>query len=191
MKSTCICVAFLLCLASNGMATMPHTFQAGQAAKASEVNENFKFLNRTNFVLKANGALIGDVISVDYNSATVINSRNFVFKVYTSGAANYPVDTYFSETNCTGSVYVDKPLMNYVFSPAIITMPTYYVLSNNPTATVNVKSYKQYGGTCYNYGFTLGFNLMAPIQNDPSLTGVKNTVLLQYQFEKPITIEER
>lgn len=180
---------------SIAFAELPHTFQAGQIAKATDINENFQFVNRTNYVLKANGTIIGDIISLRSDGATIINTKGFIIDVNIFGLAYQKEKTikYFSGQNCSGTMYVDKPLINTVFyyNPSS-TFNTYYTLSTSSEITGNIQSFDSTdGSSCINYGYTLSEKKVIPFPNAESVTGIKNKAVMQYEFQTPITIEKR
>ncbi len=178
--------------ASPALSELPHTFQAGQTAKASEVNENFQYVNKHKYVLKSNGTVIGDVVSFDNETATIVNEKGFLVTVHTSGLvrAIYTGWLYYDGDNCTGQVYVNGQLMDTVIAGTFHSsgFETYYVRKSSSN-TVSVRSYLS-GQGCNAY-ITSARGLSVAHANDFNVTGVHDIVPMYYQYDTPISLEER
>lgn len=178
-------------------AELPHTFQAGQVAKANDVNENFQYLARASYVLKSNGAIVGDVISIDYNGATITNDKGFRFHVDNNGSAYFlDIKRYYQDQDCKGIPYVLRPLVNTVFSDIItlnsqVVVNTYYVLSTDEPSVVAIRSIYSPDSSCSNNASFTRDGFVKARENDISVTGVPNKAKSEYEFKPPITIEHR
>lgn len=187
---------YFMVMTSSAIAQIPHVFQAGQSAKASEVNDNFDFVNRSNYVLKSNGTVVGDVVSINYDKVGVINDKGFSFVVTKSGYIYAVMDMkrHYSEKECKGSVYVQKPLFNMAFSGLSCGSDMYCVWY---TTTAQEELQVTYNSTADNtYGCTdmaspAQASLVAPYINDTSVTGIPTTSSSTPTYAMPLTVEKR
>jgi len=97
---------------------------------------------------------------------------------------------YYDGDNCTGQAYIDGALVDTVISGAFKTsaIETYYARKYSIVG-VDVKSYL-YNQSCvphdrYERGLSRAYT------NDSSVTGIDDIVPRIYQFDMPITMEER
>ena len=189
-------ITLLLCLlainANTTRAELPHTFQAGQTAKASEVNENFAYVNKTNYVLKANGVVVGDVVSLHPDKAEIINKKGFFMAINKTGhnlsITAEPLEPLYGNGECTGTMYVVNPLVNTVYST---NYGYYYAIARNDVYLPPVISQK-HGNTCYSVIPQFVVNLSELKKNDPSITGFEESEYIQIGVhQQPITVEIR
>ncbi|WP_156180845.1 hypothetical protein [Desulfovibrio sp. TomC] len=190
-------IKVLLCLAilcffvcSYAFAELPHTFQAGQTAKASDVNENFQYLQKTKYVLKSNGIIIGDVVSFSAHSANIINEKGFLVWVHVSGqAVESQSMLMYDGDNCTGQIYVSATLTDTVFVAQLSNGFKTYYTRKSLDAPAELKSYWN-GLQCYPYGSSTHAVTKA-YPNDFNVTGVRDSYPGSDGFDTPITMEER
>jgi len=161
---------------------VPNTFQSGQPALASEVNENFSVLqnavnsNRARIpVLKdGTGQVLGTLIDTSFSQLgpyyTIINDHKFVFSIVAAGTILPSSDLLYTSLDCTGTAYT-------FYGPgSIITHfgGFYYVPSGSSPSPVTIASSRSIDdGNCYqgDYGFTVYFALQP---NDPVVTGISS-----------------
>jgi hypothetical protein len=93
---------------------LPHTFSAGTPAKASEVNENFGFVNHGNIVLiDGTGAELGTFIGSGPYDIWYMNNNGYIANigelVPNSEINNIGILGYtlaYTTSDCTGTVYI-------------------------------------------------------------------------------------
>lgn len=189
-RITALCLPFLAGVAvAAPVDLVPHTFQTGAPAKASEVNANFQSLkeavedNRDNISalgvgglkVYANTQLIGYLLDGGIAEVHTLNTRGYTLVLDWDGSFNryYSHNVYFANTNCQGATYVDY---------GGIAAPTYgevwvipgsggwalHPLTSKVQVTAN--SHLTGEGACINAVWTGELHPITP--NDQSVTGV-------------------
>jgi hypothetical protein len=168
--------------ADNGV--LPYTFSSGTPAKASEVNQNFNYVNYGNLVLiDGTGAELGTFIASESFYWRYMNKNGYSVRLVPSNPVTTTTvviageSTYYATSNCTGSAYIStgsSGLSPFRVFPGIIwsTNGSLYYLPKNAglpaSFTYNSVSFVNQGcqlssgtcGDCYN-----------AFINDPSVTG--------------------
>ena len=119
---------FVIHLHANSDNNSLHTFNSGETISSNKVNQNFVLAS--NYVVKANGQIVGDLISVNNTALIIITSKGYLTEI--DVITGQIKQGYISHTNdtCTlvdGNYYVNpqlyKQIMKYSLSNGNDNMP--------------------------------------------------------------------
>lgn len=190
-----------------GQTEVPHTFQSGQPARASEVNENFDALEAgvdansaaiaagdaalaaavAPLVFDGNDNEIGQLISIGENLWTflTINQFGYIQNIsFRDGTSSNGVLVYES-TDCSGTPYSIDTFGGHVQTiyDAVGTPSLYYVDKSAVPVTSFSTGSLIFDGECFVQGGT-GSTVWPVSINDPAITGVSTGT-----YALPIRIE--
>lgn len=165
--------------------TMLHTFTPGTVARASQVNENFNYVNYGNLVAKdGNEQEIGTVAGINYGSPiyAILGSEGYI--IHLNGVNGYISSTwlYHTTSDCTGTPYTVWGNGMVIRHPK--TGDLYFSEKTIPAQNITAQSIMSGDGTCSSH--TSSVTVFALTANDPNITGVNSS-----SFTLPITIERR
>jgi len=166
---------------------VPHTFQDGTPAEASEVNENFDALAESidegwggRLVVKSAGVVLGAIMA-DYMFITRQGYRSHIYSDGSGAAATI----YFDGNDCSGNAYSSDTgnvgelknagLSSYWVIPLTTTLETPIIRS-----TLTPPSFDSSGGpgVCAPWSNPSlpgpGGSLARAVANDPAVTGIQN-----------------
>ena len=79
LGSVIVILLFALSAQANTDNKTIHTFNAGETISSSKVNQNFVI--SSNYVVKSNGEIIGDLLSFDVSDLYIITSKGYIFSL--------------------------------------------------------------------------------------------------------------
>ena len=187
-----VAVMVFACVAVSHAEGVPNTFSTGTTALASEVNDNFTFVNYGNIVLKdANGVELGSLVFWnDFASITFMTPQGYmaayqgrsdtrVFDL-TSSTSYDPI--YYADSSCSGSGYISMTSLRGTVLRNNIS-DIWYVPKN---AAVVPAGTAVYGGAgCTSSGVT-SVPMLEILANDPAVTGISLT-----EINGPLSIGRR
>jgi len=168
-----------------GQVTLPHTFQSGQPALASEVNGNFVALrdaineNTGALMVKdGNGQILGLLMYQSYTSLKIMTDKGYSYSITPWGSMR-TVEAFYLSSDCTGDTFT------------VFTHPGQIVYVNDELDYIPKDAQPNFKTSAFYYDYLQNCsptNLYAPIYpqlpNDPAITGVSATI-----FQQPITID--
>ena len=158
------------------------TFSSGETISSSKVNQNFVFTS--NYVVKSNGEIIGDFLSISGNEIYMITSKGYITKIDSTTGKISRGNAYSINNSCDGDAYgavmetLSKLVANYKIDPYASTDFVGYIDSS--TARINTTAYTK-SAACYQQSTK---ELIQITQNNESITGVKNTYSLPISISK-------
>ena len=81
-----------------------HVFNSGETISSTKVNHNF--IITSNYVVKANGEIVGDFLGLNNNALTVMTDKNFLIQINSATGKIKGKMAYFEQNDCTGNRYV-------------------------------------------------------------------------------------
>lgn len=209
MKSMYLLVLSLLSAQVSAQAAVPHTFESGKPARASEVNENFDALEVAIVegdeavaarlgptVLDGNGTEIGLLISIGENHTVffVVNQLGYIQGIDPgSGSISSVGEVYFESSDCTGIGYVQYTFSGHVQAgPDSLGNPTIYYVDKLgvPASNIVLRSRSsEWESGCFSLdpwpvSGGEGWPFWPVLTNDPAVTGVSSR-----DYLLPIRIE--
>ena len=190
---------------------VPHQFQAGEPARAAEINENFSALeSATNklssfpppLLVEAAGKRLGTLVSAEY-FFLVYTEEGYFFQIFADKNTSIwdsPGDLFLTNdarvyyaTPCDGQGYIPTQKENATgYSPVPVTQgivfrnqagETFYVPKTAVPAMGRQLDYvRQQDGSCDFVGSVFNWTIEI-LPNDPTITGVPNTPI-----EPPVRI---
>lgn len=184
-----VAVMVFACVAVSHAEGVPNTFSTGTTALASEVNDNFTFVNYGNIVLKdANGVEIGSLIDWDWVGNILIMTPEGYTARYIGQESNNLQSTnnvqFYPANSCSGTGYISitsprGSVWRYSYDGGSI----WYIPKN---AAVVPAGTAVYGGAgCTSSGVT-SVPMLEILANDPAVTGISSI-----QLNGPVSIERR
>jgi len=177
---------------------VPHTFQDGTPAEASEVNENFDALAESidegwggQIVIKSAGEVLGFAFSGGF-----ITRQGYYSSVSTDSGAIRRGYVFFENTNCSGPGYsnIVNRGAGSVFSTGV---SRYWVVPlTSSLQTVNARSLlgdaQAYNNQCTIVNPVYVITVPNVVPNDPAVTGIQNKGAQGgEEYAWPITYEMR
>jgi len=183
-------------------ADVPHTLVDGNVVDASQLNENFSYLDGEKYTVRTNGVIIGTVDNWDlYSSLKVRIKPTFETVSFNKdGTINNPpaINVYYKSASCQGDLYercvnLGASTTNFTVSPQlgriyIINSQVYYYPKNAQVYKITIQSDHSVSndgtsGTCSDSTQT-NIHCIKLLPNDPAVTGIQ-----AYPFPTPITID--
>ncbi len=160
-----------------------HTFSSGETISSNKVNQNFVLTS--NYIVKANGEKIGDLISIDGGIITFLNDKGYLVSVTGAGKIQ-PISSqgnyhYFANNACTGQkiMPMEEAFPGTVFSHQDGNL---YMTSKNGNINPENTFYRgNTSGYCMSSGYDESMNVTI---NDSYLTGVSDNYQLPIQITK-------
>ena len=161
------------------------TFSSGETISSSKVNQNFVFTS--NYVVKSNGEIIGDFLSISGNEIYMITSKGYITKIDSTTGKISRGNAYSINNSCDGDAYgavmetLSKLVANYKIDTLDLNDSTDFVgYIDSSTARINTTAYTK-SAACYQQSTK---ELIQITQNNESITGVKNTYSLPISISK-------
>jgi len=163
---------------------MLHTFVPGTVARASQVNENFDYVNYGNLIVKdGNEQELGTSIGVDHTSQSVsfLNSNGYIMHVRFETGNITSKTIYYTTNNCTGTPYT-RSGNGFVFRNSY-SGDLYYTEKTANPQNITLNSWGN-PGSCSSTNLTT--QSYEANSNNSTITGVSSP-----SFTLPLTIERR
>ena len=175
---------------------VPHTFQDGTPAEASEVNENFDALAESideaavgRIVLKVGEEVLGYPVG----DIGFVTQQGFYTLLYGNGTIELG-GIYWESDDCSGQAYggwVRRSGLVFFNGDRSTGLGAYWAVPLDATGQeINTRSTRYGAQTCVaNTGRFTGFKI---VPNDPAVTGIQNKGVLDFdEYQGPIYYEVR
>jgi hypothetical protein len=170
---------------------VPHTFQDGTPAEASEVNENFDALAESidegwggRFVFKS----AGEVLGFAFSEREFVSRQGYHSYLFRDTGTIAGGDVSFQSADCSGPAYYGGADTNYPDSeekyrgkpPGFVFVAdgsSYWAVPHSATlqvVTLNSELGYWGEGDCYSYSVPLTALRPNVVPNDPAVTGIQN-----------------